>query len=118
MTAETVRQSIKDGYQRLRQLEHQRNNPDWAASIQIDIIGSTEALSATIEAPEHPLSEVESGSFVIFTHGYNELDVWDNIDDFLDALLTYSLGALKIIVPQGDDDLVHYTQPLNWTAPA
>lgn len=126
MNATTVRQHIKDYYQRLRQLEHQRNNPDMVATINIDVYGEHGMGSATLFTPTNPLSEAKPGSFALFEKvtadptnpEMEEVGVWEDLDDFIDELLQYPLGTMSIIIPTKLNDETHCYQQLQWPGQA
>lgn len=124
-----IRKRITDGYIKLLQTIIRRNDPRFGeAFLEIAIVGSNTAVEATMRAPEQldipGLENVELKMFVVFGHfdpanpdpngDLSEISGCNDLDEFIDGLIQYQLGLLRIIVPTDTRDILVFSEELNW----
>lgn len=128
--ATAIRQRIKDGYIKLLQTIIRRLDPPFSqAFLEIDIVEPDRAVNASMSAPTDlptrlALGDIESKMFVIFNYSdptdpnpdgdLSEIASWNDIDAFLDELIQYQLGTLKIIIQADGGDIIEHSEELDW----
>ena len=117
ITADTVRERIKAKYQQLRQVEMGRDHEvrtDWAATVEIDMSKSEEWSSATLFAPDPPMSTITLSAFCLFDVDGGDY-IFNDIDEFIDEIIDEPIAEMWICVPsKNSPDVILHKETLNW----